>query len=63
MTVATKPIVDHNPAIFRSRDGSWVVCECGWKSGNHASQQQAQMAWSAHLRTMLLARLTPDTAY
>ena len=61
--MTTTPVVDHHPAgVFTSRGAAWVVCACGWKSGNHASQLQAQMAWTAHLRTMLLARLTPDTA-
>jgi hypothetical protein len=46
----------HIPQVYTARGAAWVVCACGWQSKHHVSQHQAQMAWSAHVRDVLLAK-------
>jgi len=45
---------DRKPTLYRTRGTAWVVCACGWKSSVQRDQAAAQLAWSTHIRAVLL---------
>lgn len=42
----------HEPAVYSSRHGAWVLCSCGWRSGSFWRAAAASYSWSLHVKAV-----------